>query len=163
MKKQWMIAILAVVCVALVACVLIGPRLQADHSAPDTRTSPNEDMLTAEEMQEQIETLQKEHKALNEALELREQERTRLQEELSDAKSALEASVQEKEALKGEAEKLTSELSDAQGKIQTLNASLEKASIDQLKADNTLLQGRIDEIQTALDAANKEKDSSPVR
>lgn len=160
MKKQWMIAILAVVCVALVACgVLIGTRLQADHSAPDTRSSPNEDMLTAEEMQEQIETLQKEHKALNEALELRDQERTRLQEELSDAKSALEASVQEKEALKGEAEKLTSELSDAQGKIQTLNASLEKASIDQMKADNTLLQGRIDEIQTALDAANKEKDS----
>ncbi len=160
MKKQWMIAILAVVCVALVACgVLIGTRLQSDHSAPDTRSSPNGDMLTAEEMQEQIETLQKEHKALNEALELRDQERTRLQEELSDAKSALEASTQEKEALKGEAEKLTSELSDAQGKIQTLNASLEKAEIDQLKADNTLLQSRIDEIQTALDAANKEKDS----
>ena len=160
MKKQWMIAILAVVCVALVACgVLIGTRLQSDHSAPDTRSSPNGDMLTAEEMQEQIETLQKEHKALNEALELRDQERARLQEELSDAKSALEASTQEKEALKGEAEKLTSELSDAQGKIQTLNASLEKAEIDQLKADNTLLQSRIDEIQTALDAANKEKDS----
>ena len=160
MKKQWMIAILAVVCVALVACgVLIGTRLQSDHSAPDTRSSPNGDMLTAEEMQEQIETLQKEHKALNEALELRDQERTRLEEELSDAKSALEASTQEKEALKGEAEKLTSELSDAQGKIQTLNASLEKAEIDQLKADNTLLQSRIDEIQTALDAANKEKDS----
>ena len=160
MKKQWMIAILAVVCVALVACgVLIGTRLQSDHSVPDTRSSPNGDMLTAEEMQEQIETLQKEHKALNEALELRDQERTRLEEELSDAKSALEASTQEKEALKGEAEKLTSELSDAQGKIQTLNASLEKAEIDQLKADNTLLQSRIDEIQTALDAANKEKDS----
>ena len=52
MKKQWMIVILAVVCIALVACgVLIGTRLQADRSAPDTRSSPNGDMLSAEEMQ----------------------------------------------------------------------------------------------------------------
>ena len=42
MKKQWMIAILAVVCIALVACgVLIGTRLRAGRASPGTRKKKN--------------------------------------------------------------------------------------------------------------------------
>ncbi len=74
MKKKWMIVVLAAVCIALVACgVLIGTRLRADRSAPDTRSSPNGDMLTAEEIQQQLESLQKEQQSLNQALELSDQ------------------------------------------------------------------------------------------
>ena len=147
MKKKWMIAILAVVCIALVACgVLIGTRLRADRTSPDTRSSSDGEMLTAEEMQQQIEALQKEHQALNEALELSDQERAKLQDELRDAKSALEISAQEKTALKDEAEKLTSELADAQSTIQTLNTTLDEKASEAAKMDQML---------AALDTANQ--------
>ncbi len=151
MKKKWMIAVLALVCIALVACgVLIGIRLRADRSSPDTRSSPEGEMLTAEEMQLQIDALQKEHQNLNQALELSDQERTKLQEELRDVKAALEVNAQEKTAWQDEAEKLTAELANAQSTILSLSASQGEKTGDgaengQEQTNGVLPQGGIDQ------------------